>query len=141
MKKIYRLFLGLALLCPIFNASAQNERVMNVPQYENHLQAADYAFGNLNKSFVTTGILYDKVFKNAHLETFLPSEPSNSGHWLNAYYELHQAYSKATPDYKSGRASDGHITLYIYTLKTIYSIDIHKDNSQYLVTEQVKILS
>jgi hypothetical protein len=141
MKKIYRLFLGLALLCPVSSTTAQNEKVMNVPQYEDHVQAADYAFSNLNKSFVATGILYDRVFKNAHLETFLPTEPSNSGHWLNAYYELHQAYSKATPDYKSGRASDGHITLYIYTLKTIYSIDIHKDNSQYLVTEQVKILS
>ncbi|TDE18365.1 esterase/lipase family protein [Dyadobacter psychrotolerans] len=95
MKKFVRLFLGLASLCPVFNLIAQNERVLNVPQYQDHLQAADYAFTNLDKSLVSTGILYDRAFKNAHLDTFSPIEPSNSGHWLNAYYELHQAsYNK-----------------------------------------------
>ncbi|MDQ6482155.1 RICIN domain-containing protein [Dyadobacter sp. LHD-138] len=95
MRNFFCLFIGAALLCPIFRTVAQQITPLNLPQHEDHLSAADYAFGNLNKSYVTTGILYDRAFKNAHLETFSATEPSNSGHWLNAYYELYQgAYNK-----------------------------------------------
>lgn len=91
MKKILSLITGLALLCPIFTVVAQSERINNVPLSEEYVTTADYAFTSLDKNFVSTGILYDRVFKTSRLEAFQSSEYSNAGHWLQAYYELYQA--------------------------------------------------
>lgn len=58
----------------------------------------DSVFQNLNKTYATTGILYDRVFPYAVLHMFNTSSADTSfkGHFLQGYYELYNAaYSKA----------------------------------------------
>ncbi len=83
MRNFYSLFLGLALLCPLFSAFGQsNARTTQA-------EADDY-MGNLDKSFVTSGILYNRAFPAASLNIFSSSEISNSGHWLESRAELYK---------------------------------------------------
>jgi hypothetical protein len=98
MRNFTRLLVGLALLCLFSNAIAQQPagRTLNMPLFTTYLDATDYAFSNLDKSYVTTGILYDRAFKNAHLDVFQPDENSSAGHWLQAYYELYEASTDRT---------------------------------------------
>ncbi|MCF0056480.1 triacylglycerol lipase [Dyadobacter sp. CY356] len=83
MRNFYSLFIGLALLCPLFTAFGQsNARTTQA-------EADDY-MGNLDKSFVTSGILYNRAFPAASLNIFSSSETSNSGHWLESRAELYK---------------------------------------------------
>ncbi len=62
-------------------------------------KSVDSMFVNLNKSYITTGILYDRIFPIAYLNMFNTSESdtSNSDHFTQAYYELYNcAYNSAT---------------------------------------------
>ncbi|MDZ7896975.1 MAG: hypothetical protein U5N85_02945 [Arcicella sp.] len=54
------------------------------------LEASDYAFAPLDKSYVTSKILYDRVFHNADLQFFnTQTDTSSAQHFLQAYYELY----------------------------------------------------
>ncbi len=56
---------------------------------------ADLKFQNLNKSIISTGILYDRMFPIADLTRFKKanqfSDTTNSRHFLQAYYELYNS--------------------------------------------------
>ena len=59
---------------------------------------ADSLLQNLNKSYITTGILYDRVFPFAMLHVFNTAnfDTSNLYHFKQAYYELYNAkYNKS----------------------------------------------
>jgi hypothetical protein len=60
--------------------------VLAQSQYQ---QATDAAIVNLDKSGVTSGILYDRVFPFANL--YEPSAPSSPGHFRQAHAELFNA--------------------------------------------------
>lgn len=55
-------------------------------------QYADFKLQNLNKSFIPTGILYDRVMPIADIQRFKQqdqySDTTGPRHWLQAYYEL-----------------------------------------------------
>src|SRR3954468_22475213 len=60
---------------------------------------ADSVFENLDKRYITTGILYDRVYPSAMLHVFNTSDfdTSNVYHFIQAYYELYNAkYNKTT---------------------------------------------
>lgn len=48
--------------------------------YEDYQEVTDYAFAALDKSYVSTGILYDSASKTAHPDAFSSSKSSSSGH-------------------------------------------------------------
>lgn len=54
---------------------------------------ADSVFRNLNKSYITTGILYDRVYPYAMLHMFNTSyfDTTNVHHFIQSYYELYNA--------------------------------------------------
>ena len=56
---------------------------------------SDYKLQNLNKSIITSGILYDRVFPVADIERFKQqdqfTDTTGPRHWLQAYYELYNA--------------------------------------------------
>ena len=56
-------------------------------------QEVDYQLQYLNKSYITTDILYDRVFPLARLDEFNHSTPdtSNVNHYFQAYHELQKA--------------------------------------------------
>ncbi|HEV7380928.1 MAG TPA: hypothetical protein VGN64_14105 [Dyadobacter sp.] len=73
----------MALLCPLFPTFGQsNARTTQA-------EADDY-MGNLDKTYVTSGILYNRAFPAASLNIFSTTELSNSGHWLESRAELYK---------------------------------------------------
>src|SRR5687768_13594964 len=54
---------------------------------------ADSVFKNLNKSYITTGILYDRVYPSAMLHVFNSPffDTTNVHHFKQAYFELYNA--------------------------------------------------
>lgn len=81
MNFTFRHLLGMATLMPVLSVNAQ----------DSFQQAADRAMQHLDKNYVTSGILYDRVFPTAALNSFSSQESSNFGHWTQAQSELHQA--------------------------------------------------
>lgn len=77
MKHLYFLFFLLSL-----SVSAQDI----TPGVDNQLQLLD-------KSYITTDILYDRVFPLSNLVEFnkIASDTSNANHFFQAYYELQKA--------------------------------------------------
>ncbi|MEO5908235.1 MAG: hypothetical protein ABIR50_10940 [Ginsengibacter sp.] len=63
---------------------------------------ADYRLQPLNKSFVTTGVLYDRVFPIAHMDehTGLSSteDTTSSDHFKQGYYEMYNPSGMFSPD-------------------------------------------
>lgn len=55
-------------------------------------QFADFKLQQLNKSFINSGILYDRIFPVADIERFKQqnqtTDTSSPRHWIQAYYEL-----------------------------------------------------
>lgn len=54
MKKNYRLIIGQALLCPLFTAFAEPTRSTTQAEADDHM-------GNLDKSHVRSGFLYNRA--------------------------------------------------------------------------------
>lgn len=56
---------------------------------------ADYKLQQLNKTYINSGILYDRVFPVADIERFKQqnqtTDTSGPRHWIQAYYELYSA--------------------------------------------------
>ena len=79
---------------------------------KNFTQTADSCLVNLNKSGVTTGILYDRVFPFASLAIFNENyaDTSSYSHFKQGYNELYDAaYSNGgmmTPDNFNQQISD-----------------------------------
>jgi pimeloyl-ACP methyl ester carboxylesterase len=75
-------------------ATAQNWDTLTWKSY------ADYRLQPLNKNFVTTGILYDRVFPQAnideHVGNVLNADTTFSGHFMQSYYELYNAAYNTT---------------------------------------------
>ncbi len=67
---------------------------------------ADYRLQPLNKSYVTTGVLYDRVFPIAHLDEHtglsVDEDTTTPDHFKQGYYEMyHSIYNPSgiyTPD-------------------------------------------
>lgn len=111
MRNFYSLFLGLALLCPILTAFGQSN--VRTTQAE-----ADDYMGNLDKSYVTSGILYNRAFPAASLNIFSSSEISNAGHWLESRAEL----------YKGALNTSG-----ILSTESLQSLIYQSNNEQHIV--------
>lgn len=83
----------LALMLHIFVLST----VMGQSSWDTlpYKQFADYKLQQLNKSFINSGILYDRVFPVADIERFKQqnqtTDTSGPRHWIQAYYELYNA--------------------------------------------------
>ena len=59
---------------------------------------ADYKLQMLNKSYVGTGILYDRVFPIANVDEYtgLANDTTTPNHFMQAYYEIYNsAYNTA----------------------------------------------
>src|SRR5919107_3673900 len=72
--------------------------VLKAQKLPSFTHLADSVFENLNKSYITTGILYDRVYPSAMLHVFNSSysDTSNIYHFSQAYYELYNAkYNRA----------------------------------------------
>src|SRR4051812_37466070 len=54
---------------------------------------ADSVFQNLNKSYISTGVLYDRVYPYAMLHMFNTAyfDTTNVHHFKQGYYELYHA--------------------------------------------------
>ena len=75
-------------------ASASVLQAQRLPSFTHD---ADSVFKNLNKSYITTGILYDRVYPSAMLHVFntVYFDTTNVLHFQQAYYELYNAkYNK-----------------------------------------------
>src|SRR5215210_967901 len=77
-------------------ASASVLKAQRLPSFTHD---ADSVFKNLNKSYITTGILYDRVYPSAMLHVFntVYFDTTNVVHFQQAYYELYNAkYNKTS---------------------------------------------
>ncbi|WP_299291991.1 T9SS type A sorting domain-containing protein [uncultured Mucilaginibacter sp.] len=81
MKKL--LLYLLALVCATVQAQTQ----------KNYTQTADSCMSNLNKSNITTGIFYDRVYPFSGLSVFNDNyaDTSSNSHYLQGYNELYNA--------------------------------------------------
>ncbi|MBA2498631.1 MAG: hypothetical protein H0V30_02790, partial [Chitinophagaceae bacterium] len=56
---------------------------------------SDYKLQNLDKTIITSGILYDRVFPVADIERFKQqdqfTDTTGPRHWVQAYYEIYNA--------------------------------------------------
>lgn len=80
-----------------YTAKAQTVNWDTLP----YIQQADFKLAQLNKSLITTNILYDRVMPIADIERFKAQESftdtSSPRHWVQAYYELYNsAYNNST---------------------------------------------
>lgn len=84
----------LAILLLIFTASksAQAQSIWENLPFRDY---ADFKFQNLNKSYINTGVLYDRVFPIAQLNNHIASANSTDTaspmHFAQAYFEMYQA--------------------------------------------------
>ena len=83
MRKLYLfvLFLGTSV------------SVLAQSQYQ---QATDNTFANLDKSGISSGILYDRVFPGADLQNFNATTASSPVHYVQARSELYNASYNTT---------------------------------------------
>jgi hypothetical protein len=97
-----KFFMGLKTLLIIFIVTTAS--VLQAQKLPSFTHEADSVFKNLNKSYITTGILYDRVYPAAMLHVFNTPlfDTTNVRHFKQAYYELYNAkYDKLsvlTPD-------------------------------------------
>ncbi|MBY0482732.1 MAG: T9SS type A sorting domain-containing protein [Chitinophagaceae bacterium] len=96
LQRIVAVCLIFLCLTKNYNATAQtNWDTLPFKDY------ADYKLQNLNKAYINTGILYDRVLPIAQIDEHpgLPStnnDTTHTGHFAQAYYEMyHAAYSTA----------------------------------------------
>ena len=85
-----------ALLIIILLATTWQLTAQKLPSFTHD---ADSVLSHLNKSYITTGILYDRVYPSAMLHVFNTSlsDTTNVHHFKQAYYELYNAsYNKQT---------------------------------------------
>lgn len=101
-KFLLRHFIALSLpLIMLFKA--QSQTVWDTLPYKSY---ADHKLQLLNKSTISSGILYDRMLPIADIERFKAQQnlydTSGPRHWSQAYYELyHSAYNTTgwkTPD-------------------------------------------
>src|SRR3954471_9601318 len=87
----------------IFSASLRAQTVSSFTH------DADSLFQNLDKSYVTTGVLYDRIYPYAMLHVFNSSyfDTTNVYHFKQGYYELYNAAYNNTdfvsPDTLNGK--------------------------------------
>lgn len=96
-KKIARQSVALLILLSITIPSISQSNWDTLP----YKAYSDYKLQQLNKSLITTNILYDRVFPVADIERFKQQEQytdtSSLKHWTQAYYELfNAAYNNST---------------------------------------------
>ena len=85
MKKIYFALLCTATYCSLLNAQGSYT----------YTQIVDSALFPVNKTQITTGVLYDRVFPIAGLHAFKSTDTSFFWHFYQAYNELFNAtYNK-----------------------------------------------
>jgi len=97
MKKIYRLLVAGMLL--LFAKPSEAQIMENSGSGKTYTQTVDSLFQHLNRDYITTGVLYDRVFPFAALDVFnqpwegIESTPDTSSfkHYLQAYSELRRA--------------------------------------------------
>ncbi|WP_069661370.1 hypothetical protein [Arcticibacter eurypsychrophilus] len=112
-----------------------NISVSAIPTFQ---QEAEDVLGPLNKSFVTTGILYDRVFPLANLESYkgLASDDTTSSvHFTQAYSEIYNSLYNKT-GYKTPEELESYLTSN-YTGKT-HTIGALFFKYNYLDTNAIK---
>lgn len=83
---------------------SQTANAQVAPADMSYTQMADTLLYPLNKSYVTTGILYDRVYPFASLHTFNSINPDTSGylHFMQSYSELYHAAYNNTGMWREG---------------------------------------
>lgn len=83
---------GIAILLFISSFTVFSQTVWDTLPWKSY---ADYRLQPLNKSYVTTGILYDRMFPIAHIDehTGLSSgeDTTSSDHFKQGYYEMYNS--------------------------------------------------
>lgn len=79
-------FLHLLLITSI---AANGQIIWDTLPYKTY---ADFKLQTLDKDFITSNILYDRVFPVADIERFKQqdqfTDTTSSRHWIQAYYEI-----------------------------------------------------
>ena len=90
-KNLLRHCLAVSLYLFLFS-SAMGQSGWDTLPYK---QFADFTLQQLNKTYINSGILYDRVFPVADIERFKQqnqtTDTSGPRHWIQAYYELYNA--------------------------------------------------
>lgn len=96
LTKTFKL-LTVVLLLSICKVNAQITSAAALPTTLPFTQDVDSVFQNLDKSFITTGILYDRIYPYAALHVFNTSlaDTSFKNHFRQGYWEIFKAaYSR-----------------------------------------------
>jgi hypothetical protein len=103
MKNILTKTVFLIILLFSFSFAAFSQTVWDTLPWKNY---ADYRLQPLDKSYINTGVLYDRVFPIANLDErtgLLPNEDTTSSdHFKQSYYEMYNSIYNpsgvSTPD-------------------------------------------
>lgn len=130
-KHLIRVFIALQLLIA-FTSTAKAQQNWDTLPWKSY---SDYRLQNLNKSYIATNILYDRVFPLANVDEYsgLPAytntDTTHSDHWTQAYYEIYNSAYNTTgwihPDsldnlIKTNGANNEHpIGIFFYTFNTL----------------------
>jgi hypothetical protein len=92
MKKTFTKLTSLIVLLFSFSVGAFSQAQWDTLPWKSY---ADYRLQPLNKSYVTTGVLYDRVFPIAHMDehTGLSSteDTTSPDHFKQGYYEMYNS--------------------------------------------------
>lgn len=91
------------------NITTTIKALENIGDSLNFTQSADYAMQHLDKSGISTGILYDRVFPFARLDLFgqLQTDTAEVNYYKQAYSELRRASYDTTALYSDDIINDG----------------------------------
>jgi hypothetical protein len=77
------------MVCPALMGQITNNQAPVIPAQSRFTQDADLSLANLDKSGVTSGVLYNRTFPMANLLD--PTASSSPGHFRQAHAELYAA--------------------------------------------------
>lgn len=98
---------------------------LSVAQESGFTKKADSIIAPLDKTQITTGILYDRVFPTARLDVFNlygSSDTTSNDHWLQTYFELYNASFNKSGWLRPSYFSD--TVLRSYTFQNVVPIGI-----------------
>lgn len=101
MKNIY-IKISSAFLFIILSLNAFSQSGWDTLPWKSY---ADYRLQPLNKSYVNTGVLYDRVFPIAHMDEHTglstTEDTTSSDHFKQGYYEMYNSIYNPTGIYSS----------------------------------------
>ena len=103
MKNIYTKAI-IVLICFAYSFNSFSQSGWDTLPWKNY---ADFRLQPLNKSYVTTGVLYDRMFPIAHMDEhtglLTTEDTTSSDHFKQGYYEM---YNNFWPGYSKYNRSN-----------------------------------